>query len=107
MNTETAAAPWSYDELQLMGAELGDTVDFANEFGDMNTGVIVMLNKMIIYVLTEQFEIIKFGRVSLVSLDNQWEILGLSENQLRISAETWKRAKQEINASLNDKKEKQ
>lgn len=106
MNLETIATPWSHDELQLMGAELGDTIDFMNELGEKNHGVIVMLNKMIIYVLTEQHEIIRFGRISLMSLEEQWEIVGLSEKELRISAAVWQKAKNQINASIS-KEEKE
>jgi hypothetical protein len=97
MNFETAATPWSYDELQLIGAELGDTVEFVDELGSANIGVIVLLNKMTIYLLTENKEIIKFGRVTLMSVDNQFEIVGLAKKQIRISAEEWKSAKESIN----------
>lgn len=100
MSLETSATPWSHDELQLIGAELGDTVDFVNESGQSNCGVIVLLNKMTIYVLTEQNEIVKFGRMTLMSLDNQWEIIGLSKKQLRISASVWKDARNKINSTL-------
>lgn len=97
MNLETAATPWAYDELQLMGAELGDTIEFVNEAGNSRCGVIVLLNKMTIYILTEHTEIIKFGRITLMSLDNQWELIGLANKQLRISAATWKEARSKIN----------
>lgn len=105
MNLETTATPWSYDELQLMGAELGDTVEFINEEGGSHCGVIIMLNKMTIYVLTEEDEIVRFGRMTLMSLDNQWELMGLAEKQIRISAAKWKEARDSINATLSRKTE--
>lgn len=105
MSLETTATPWAYDELQLIGAELGDTVEFINEKNNSRYGVIVMLNKMTIYVLTESDEIVKFGRMTLMSLDNQWELVGLAEKQIRISAAKWKEAKNSINATLSRKSE--
>lgn len=105
MSLETTATPWAYDELQLIGAELGDTVEFINEKNNSRHGVIVMLNKMTIYVLTESDEIVKFGRMTLMSLDNQWELVGLAEKQIRISAAKWKEAKNSINATLSRKSE--
>lgn len=98
MSLETSATPWSHDELQLIGAELGDTVEFTNEIEKNKIGIIVLLNKMTIYVLTEQSEIVKFGRTTLMSLDGRWEIMGLAETPLRISAKTWKEAKNKISA---------
>jgi hypothetical protein len=105
MSLETTATPWAYDELQLIGAELGDTVEFIDEKNNSRYGVIVMLNKMTIYVLTESDEIVKFGRMTLMSLDNQWELVGLAEKQIRISAAKWKEAKNSINATLSRKSE--
>jgi hypothetical protein len=96
MNTEAIVAPWAHDELQLMGIELGDTVDFADENCHVGHGVIIMLNKMIIYVLLDNDEVIKFGRTTLTSLSGKWELLGLSEKQIRISADRWKKAKNTI-----------
>lgn len=103
MSAETITTPWAYDELQLMEAELGDTVEFTNEDGESRCGVIIMLNKMTIYILTESDEIVKFGRTTLMSLDNRWEIVGLAERQIRISADKWKTAKNSINSSLSRK----
>jgi len=100
MSSETITTPWAYDELQLMEAELGDTIEFINEDSNSRCGVIIMLNKMTIYVLTEDNEIVKFGRTTLMSLDNQWEIIGLAEREMRISADKWKAAKNSINKSL-------
>lgn len=105
MNLETIVTPWAYDELQLIGAELGDTVEFINEKNSSQCGVIIMLNKMTIYILTENDEIVKFGRMTLMSLDNQWELMGLAEKQIRISAAKWKEAKNSINATLSRKME--
>ena len=106
MSLETAATPWTHDELQLMGAELGDTVKFINEENHGQSGVIILLNKMTIYALTENKEIVKFGRTTLMSLDNQWEIIGLAEQQIRISAAEWKKAKDQINETLSRKDNK-
>lgn len=105
MNLENLMTPWAYDELQLIGAELGDTVDFINEKNEIGRGVIVLLNKMIVYVLTENNQIVKFGRTSLVSLDDAQEIVGLSEKQIRVSAKDWQEARKNITASFKkDKK---
>jgi len=101
MNLETASTPWAHDELQLIGAELGDTVCFFDEENNSGIGVIVMLTKMTIFILTEQEEILKFGRVTLMSVDNKWDLFGLSEKQIRISSEKWKETKEKINKSLN------
>ena len=103
MSLETTTTPWAYDELQLIGAELGDTVEFINEKNNVCCGVIILLNKMTIYVLTENDDIIKFGRMTLMSLDNQWDLMGLAEKQIRISAVKWKEAKNSINATSSRK----
>lgn len=96
MNAEISTTPWAYDELQLMGAELGDTIHFISQDSISCYGVIIFLNKITIYTITEKNEIIKFNRSSLVSFDHKWEILGLAEKQIRISANTWKKAKEKI-----------
>lgn len=106
MNLETSPTPWSHDELQLMGIELGDTVDFIDENGKSYNGVIVFLNKMTIYVLTLDNNIFKFGRITLMSIDNKFEIIGLSEQEIRISASVWKKAKNEIMETLKKERKK-
>lgn len=104
MSLENLMTPWAYDELQLIGAELGDTVDFVNDKSEISAGVIVLLNKMTVYVLTENNNIIRFGRTSLISLDDEQEIVGLSEKQIRISARDWQEARKNI--AENIKKDK-
>ena len=103
MTLETTSTPWSHDELQLIGAELGDTVCYSDEESNGGIGVIVMLTKTTIFVLNEENEIIKFGRVPLISADNKWELMGLAEKQLRISKKQWEDAKKQILQNLKTK----
>lgn len=105
MSLENLTTPWAYDELQLIGAELGDTVDFVNDKNEIDAGVIILLNKMTVYVLTQNNKIVRFGRTSLISLDDEQEIVGLSENQIRISAKDWQEARKNITKNIKkDKK---
>lgn len=103
---ETNYTPWSYDELQLIGAELGDTVDFCNENGDIKNGLIVFLTKSFVYVLLEDKNIFKFSRITLASSDNIWELIGLSEKQTKISKEEWISVKKQINSMQTKRKKK-
>jgi hypothetical protein len=96
MSLETLVTPWAYDELQLIEAELGDTVDFANEDNVTKKGLIVVLTKTTVFLLTEDKQILKFGRTSLTSTDGKWDLVGLSEKQIRISKEEWSEAKKQI-----------
>lgn len=107
MNIDTSTAPWAYDELQLLGAELGDTVKMSNEQNQIQIGLIVYLTKNAIFTLTEKDEIIKFGRNSLTSIDGKWDINDLSENEMKISKEKWIELKNRINCLKNIKKRNQ
>lgn len=95
MSLEVAATPWTYDELQLMGIELGDTINITNSSSDVYFGVVIYLNKIFAYVLVNQ-DVIKFNRSTLMSVDNTWEIMGLSKKEIRISSQEWKAAKKKI-----------
>ena len=106
MNLETAAAPWAHDELQLIGAELGDTIEMANENDEAQIGLIVSLTKMAIFVLTEGNEILKFGRVSLSSVDGRWDMVGLSETEMRITRDKWTEVKNRIKTKADKKRGK-
>lgn len=105
MNLDTSATPWAHDELQLIGAELGDTIEMANEEDETQVGLIVSLTKMAIFVLTEGDEILKFGRVSLSSVDGKWDMVGLSEREMRISAAKWTEVKNKIKTKANKNKD--
>lgn len=98
MNFELASTPWTHDELQLIGAELGDTIIYANENEESKRGLIVLLTKIVIFVLTEDKQILKFGRTTLSSTDGKWDLIGLAENEMRISREEWQDARNRINA---------
>lgn len=104
MNLDTSATPWAHDELQLIGAELGDTIEMANEDNDTQIGLIISLTKMAVFVLTEGDEILKFGRVSLSSVDGKWDMVGLSEKEMRVSAAKWTEVKNRIKTKANRKK---
>jgi len=104
MNLDTSATPWAHDELQLIGAELGDTIEMANEEDETQVGLIVSLTKMAIFVLTEGDEVLKFGRVSLSSIDGKWDMVGLSEREMRISKEKWIEVKNMIKTKVDQKK---
>lgn len=106
MSLETLTAPWSHDELQLIEAELGDTVDFANEDGIVKKGIIVFLTKTTVFLLTEDKQILKFGRISLTSVDGKWDLIGLSEKQIRISKEEWSEAKKQIHVLQNRRRKR-
>ena len=96
MSLETQITPWAYDELQLIGAELGDTVDYTSQKESVCSGVIVFLNKMTIFVLNPDKKIIRFSRNTLNSLEGEYEILGLSDTPIKISSEEWKQARSQI-----------
>lgn len=104
MNLEVAATPWTYDEFQLMGIELGDTINITNSSSDICSGVVIYLNKIFAYVLVNQ-EVVKFNRSALASVDNTWEIVGLSQEEIRISAQEWKAAREKIKLDPLDRKE--
>ena len=106
MNLDTSATPWAHDELQLIGAELGDTIEMANEEDEMQIGLIVCLTKMVIFVLTEKDEILKFGRASLSGVDGKWDVVGLSEKEIKIPREKWVEIKNRIKTKTNKKKGK-
>lgn len=106
MNLETISAPWTHDELQLIGAELGDTITYTNENEDSKNGIIVFLTKTVIFVLTEEREILKFGRVCLTSADGKWDLVGLAEKEIRITKEEWQKAKNKIALMKKNKKAK-
>lgn len=99
MNFELASTPWTHDELQLIGAELGDTIAYTNEHEESKRGLIVLLTKTVIFVLTEDKEILKFGRTTLSSTDGKWDLIGLAEKEMRISRDEWQEAKNMINAT--------
>lgn len=105
MNLDTTTTPWAHDELQLIGAELGDTIQMANEENETQIALIVSLTKMAIFVLTERDEILKFGRVSLTSVDGKWDMIGLSDTEMRISREKWTEVKNRIANKANKKKD--
>jgi hypothetical protein len=104
MNFETTSTPWTYDELQLIGAELGDTITYANENEDLKCGIIVFLTKTVIFILTENKEILKFGRTSLTSADGKWDLIGLAEKEIKISKKEWQEAKTKIDLMKKNKK---
>lgn len=104
MSMEVTATPWTYDELQLMGIELGDTVDVDSELG-ISSGVVVYLNKISAYLLISN-NIIKFNRSTLTSVDGKWEIMGLSDKEIRISAKEWKSARDTIESGHLNKEGK-
>lgn len=106
MNLDTSTTPWAHDELQLMGAELGDTIEMANENDEAQIGLIVSLTKMAVFVLTEGNEILKFGRVSLSSVDGKWDMVGLSEKEMRITRDKWTEVKNRIKTKADKKKGK-
>lgn len=103
MNQEILNTPWSHDELQLIGAELADTVDLCNENNDMQSGVIVFLTKQSVFVLTQENNILKFGRTSLTSFDHKWDIIGLSQKEIKLSKEQWEYVKKRINLTKKRK----
>jgi hypothetical protein len=98
MNFELASTPWTHDELQLIGAELGDTITYVNEQEDSKIGLIVQLTKTVIFILTEDREVLKFGRTTLSSTDGKWDMVGLSEREIRISKNEWQEARNKIDA---------
>jgi hypothetical protein len=98
MNFELASTPWTHDELQLIGAELGDTITYVNEHEESHIGLIVQLTKTVIFVLTEDKQILKFGRMTLSSTDGKWDMVGLAEREIRISKEEWQEARNKIAA---------
>lgn len=98
MNFELASTPWTHDELQLIGAELGDTITYVNEHEESRIGLIVQLTKTVIFVLTEDKQILKFGRMTLSSTDGKWDMVGLAEREIRISREEWQEARNKIAA---------
>lgn len=104
MSFETTSTPWTYDELQLIGAELGDTVNYANEHEDLKRGLIVFLTKTTVFVLTEDKEILKFGRTTLSCIDGKWDLIGLAEKEMRISKKEWQNAKNKINCLKKTRK---
>lgn len=106
MHLDTSTTPWAHDELQLIGAELGDTIEMANENDEAQIGLIVSLTKMAIFVLTEGNEILKFGRVSLSSVDGTWDMVGLSETEMRITRDKWTEVKNRIKTKADKKKGK-
>jgi hypothetical protein len=106
MKLDTSTTPWAHDELQLIGAELGDTIEMANENDEAQIGLIVSLTKMAIFVLTEGNEILKFGRVSLSSVDGKWDMVGLSEKEMRITRDKWTEVKNRIKTKADKKKGK-
>jgi hypothetical protein len=106
MHLDTSTTPWAHDELQLIGAELGDTIEMANENDEAQIGLIVSLTKMAIFVLTEGNEILKFGRVSLSSVDGKWDMVGLSEKEMRITRDKWTEVKNRIKTKADKKKGK-
>lgn len=103
MSLEVFTAPWTHDELQLMGIELGDTVDIVDE-SSIHLGVVIYLNKISAYLLISK-NIIKFNRSTLTSTDGKLEIIGLSDKEIRISAKEWKSARDKIE-TYNLKKER-
>ena len=106
MSTEIKATPWAYDELQLIGAELGDTIQFVDEEETANLGLIVFLTKSMIFVLTNDKKIIKFGRSSLTSVDGSLNIIGLAETEIRLSRKEWEETKKKIKLAKNKRKKK-
>jgi len=106
MNLDTSATPWAHDELQLIGAELGDTIEMANENDEAQIGLIVSLTKMAIFVLTEKDEILKFGRASLSGVDGKWDVVGLSETEMRITRDKWTEVKNRIKTKADKKRGK-
>jgi len=103
---EISHSPWSYDELQLIGAELGDTVNFCNENGDLQKGLIVFLTKSSAFVLLEDKNIFKFSRTSLSTVDGAWELVGLSDIEIKISRQEWILAKKQIKKMQEKRKRK-
>lgn len=106
MSTETGITPWAHDELQLIGAELGDTIQFINEKEQINIGLIVFLTKSIVFVLTKDKKIIKFGRNSLSSADGLLSLIGLAEVEIKLSKKEWEEAKKNIKTSSSKGKKK-
>lgn len=104
MSHESSSSPWSYDELQLIGAELGDTIEMVNEDEVTKIGVVIFLTKSTVFVLTEKKEIIKFNRNSLISNDGVWDIIGLSSKNIKLSKKDWQDAKKQIETIQKRKK---
>jgi len=104
MSFETISAPWTHDELQLVGAELGDTIVYTNEHEESKRGLIFFLTKTTVFVLTEDKEILKFGRITLTSTDGKWDLIGLADKEMRVSKQEWQDAKNKINSLKKTRK---